>query len=738
MARPGARPARPRGAGLGPARQESGSSILWRKLLPSIDPLVKRLKSYLDDDQIDQVERAYEYARQAHEGQYRRTGDPYITHPLAVAHILTDMHMDHESLMAAMLHDVIEDTATSKRELASLFSSGVAELVDGVSKIDQIEFESRAEQQAENLRKMMLAMTRDIRVVLVKLADRLHNMRTLGAMPPEKRKRIAHETLEIYAPIANRLGMYNMRVEYEDLSFNAIYPMRAERIARAVKQARGHRKEILRQLQASIEHCLEQEGIEGRVLGREKHLYSIYSKMKEQRKPFAEIMDVYGFRIIVDRVDSCYRVLGAVHNYFTPIPGRFKDYIAIPKVNGYQSLHTTLKGHTGLPLEIQIRTEEMEAMANNGIAAHWLYKADEEEDGSGAPGRAQAWMNRLLEMQQKAGNSMEFLENVKVDLFPDEVYIFTPKGEIKELPNGATPVDFAYAVHTTVGNTCVAAQIDGQLAALSTPLESGQTVKIIRASNARPSPGWLNFVVTGKARSNIRHFLKHQRREDSLQLGERLLEKALAEDNLDINDLPIERVVAELASHQYASLDDLLEDIGLGNRLAPLVARKLAGYPESEQGAATSDGKPLAIRGTEGLLVTYAKCCHPLPGDNIVGHLSAGRGIVVHRDSCKNLLSEMRDNPEKALALNWDADVDREFSAALRIELINKKGVLATLATHLSELGSNIETITMADKDGTLTIINVTTTVRDRVHMARLIKRIRTLSNVVRVSRLTA
>jgi guanosine-3',5'-bis(diphosphate) 3'-pyrophosphohydrolase len=707
--------------------------------LPSIDNLVKRLKSYLDDDQIEQVVRAYEYAEQAHEGQYRRTGDPYITHPLAVAHILTDMHMDHESLMAAMLHDTIEDTATSKRELASRFSAGVAELVDGVSKIDQIQFESRAEQQAENLRKMMLAMTRDIRVVLVKLADRLHNMRTLHVMPPEKRKRIANETLEIYAPIANRLGMYNVRVEYEDLGFNALYPMRAERIARAVKQARGHRKEILRQLQASIEHCLEQEGIEARVLGREKHLYSIYMKMKEQHKPFSEIMDVYGFRIIVDRVDTCYRVLGAVHNYFTPIPGRFKDYIAIPKANGYQSLHTTLKAHTGLPLEIQIRTEEMEAMANNGIAAHWLYKdEDEDEDNSGAPGRAQAWMSRLLEMQQKAGNSMEFIENVKVDLFPDEVYIFTPKGEIKELPNGATPVDFAYAVHTKVGNTCVAAQIDGQLAALSTPLESGQTVKIIRAANARPSPGWLNFVVTGKARSNIRHFLKQQRREDSIQLGERLLEKALAEQDMDINDLPIERVVAELASNQYAALDDLLEDIGLGNRLAPLVARKLAGKPESEESSAGSDGKPLAIRGTEGLLVTYARCCHPLPGDNIIGHLSAGRGIVVHRDNCKNLLSEMRDNPEKALALHWDPEVDQEFSAALRIEMINKKGVLATLATHLSELGSNIETITMAEKDATLTVINATASVRDRTHLARIIKRIRKLPNVVRVSRINA
>ena len=405
--------------------------------MPTIHNLEKRLRSYLDDDQIAQVVHAYHFAEQAHEGQYRRTGDPYITHPLAVANILTDMHMDHASLMAAMLHDVIEDTGFSKEQLANEFSEEVAELVDGVSKIAQIKFESKAEQQAENLRKMMLAMTRDIRVILIKLADRLHNMRTLHVMRAEKRRRIATETLELYAPIAFRLGMYNMRVEYEDLAFHAIYPMRAKLIGQAVKKARGNRKEILTTIKTSLEHCLEEEGIEARVLGREKHLYSIYTKMKEQHKPFSDIMDVFGFRIIVDRVDTCYRVLGATHNYFTPIPGRFKDYIAIPKANGYQSLHTTLKARSGIPLEMQIRTEEMEAMANNGIAAHWLYKSDD-EPGSPTHSRTQSWMQRLLELQQKAGNSMEFIENVKVDLFPDEAYVFTPKGDIKELPGGAT------------------------------------------------------------------------------------------------------------------------------------------------------------------------------------------------------------------------------------------------------------------------------------------------------------
>ena len=708
--------------------------------MPTIQTLAKRLRSYLDDDAIGQVVRAYEFAADAHEGQYRRSGDPYITHPLAVANILTDMHMDHESLMAAMLHDVIEDTGVSKEQLAELFSPEVAELVDGVSKIAQIKFESRAEQQAENLRKMMLAMTRDIRVILVKLADRLHNMRTLHSMPSEKRKRIARETLEIYAPIANRLGMYNMRVEYEDLGFNALYPMRANLIAKAVKSARGHRKEVLSMLKTSIENCLLEEGIEARIIGREKHLFSIYNKMKEQSKSFHDIMDVYGFRIIVDRVDTCYRVLGAVHNFFIPIPGRFKDYIAIPKANGYQSLHTTLKARSGVPLEIQIRTEEMEAMANNGIAAHWLYKPHAgEADGSPTHTRAQAWMGRLLEMQQKAGNSMEFIENVKVDLFPDEVYTFTPKGEIKELPVGATPVDFAYAVHTKVGNTCVAARVDGQLAALSTPLESGQTVRIITAPNATPNPAWLNFVVTGKARSNIRHYLKTQRRDDSVRLGERLLEKALTGYGMSMNQLPIERVVAELANNGYASFDDLLEDIGLGNRLAPLVARKLAGRRDEDREEEESDDrKPLAIRGTEGLMVTYAKCCLPLPGDPIIGHLSAGRGIVVHRDTCKNLLAEMRSAPEKCIALYWEKDVEKEFTAALRIELVNKRGVLATLANTLSEFGSNIETITMAEKDATVTVINAQVSVRDRIHLARIIKRLRKLENVLRISRLSS
>ncbi len=701
--------------------------------MASIRNLEKRLSSYLTAEQISQVVRAYEYAKVAHEGQYRRSGDPYITHPLAVAHILTDMHMDHESLQAAMLHDVIEDTGITKDELAAEFSPEVAELVDGVSKIAQIKFESKAEQQAENLRKMMLAMTRDIRVIMVKLADRLHNMRTLHVMRPDKRRRIANETLEIYAPIANRLGMYNMRVEYEDLGFNAIYPMRASLIAKAVKVARSRNKDTIDHLRESLEKCLKDEGINARILAREKHLYSIYMKMKEERKSFDEIMGVFGFRILVDNVDACYRALGVVHNYFTPIPGRFQDYIAIPKTNGYQSLHTTLKSRRGHRIEIQIRTEEMEAMANNGIAAHWLYKDKENDQTSHINSRAQAWMSRLLEMQKKAGNSIEFIENVKVDLFPDEVYVFTPKGEIKELPIGATPVDFAYAVHTNVGNTCIAARVDGDLVALSTPIKSGQTIKIVTAAHSTPNPAWLNFVVTGKARSNIRHFLKHQKRDDSIRLGERLLERALNAYHLELKNISETKLNKALKQHNYSSLNNLLEDVGLGNRLAPLVARSLVS--EEAIPPASSD-KSLAISGTEGMLVNYAKCCHPLPGDAIMGHLSAGRGIVVHRDTCNNLLAELRENPEKCLELYWEDKVEQQFSAAIRLELENKKGVLAALAGVFAEMGSNIEAISQTEKDATVSIIEATFTVEDRIHLARIIKRIRKLDSVIRISRI--
>jgi len=702
--------------------------------LPSIDTLAQRLSDYLGDDQVNLVRRAYYYAEQAHDGQRRRSGEAYVTHPLAVANILADMHMDHQSLMAAMLHDVIEDTGIAKEALTAQFGETVAELVDGVSKLTQMNFETKAEAQAENFQKMAMAMARDIRVILVKLADRLHNMRTLEVLAGEKRRRIAKETLEIYAPIANRLGMHSMRVEFEDLGFKAMHPMRSERIRAAVKRARGNRKEIVTKIEESLVHCLQREGMEGEVIGREKHLFSIYKKMRGKRKAFNEIMDVYAFRIVVDKVDTCYRVLGAVHNLYKPLPGRFKDYIAIPKANGYQSLHTTLFGMHGVPIEIQIRTREMEEMANNGIAAHWLYKSSEEESPKGTHARARQWVKGVLEKQQRAGNSLEFIESVKIDLFPDEVYVFTPKGRIMELPKGSTAVDFAYAVHTDVGNTCIACRINRRLAPLSEPLQSGATVEIVSAPGARPNPAWLNFVVTGKARTHIRHALKLQRRSESISLGERLLNKALAGLDSHLDKLPQERMGALLNEYHLEVPEDLLEDIGLGNRMAYVVARRL--IANEDQQTARAEG-PLAIRGTEGLVLSYAKCCTPIPGDPIVGHLSAGKGMVVHLESCRNI-GEIRNNPEKCIQLSWAKDVVGEFNVELRIELEHQRGLIALLASSVNAADGNIEKISMDERDGRISVVQLVVSVHDRIHLARVIRKLRTLTGVIHIHRVRA
>ena len=705
--------------------------------MASIDALADRLCSYLTPDQVNLVRRAYYYAEQAHDGQRRRSGEAYVTHPLAVASILADMHMDHQSLMAAMLHDVIEDTGIPKDALSAQFGETVAELVDGVSKLTQMDFQSKAEAQAENFQKMAMAMARDIRVILVKLADRLHNMRTLEVLSGEKRRRIAKETLEIYAPIANRLGMHNVFAEFEDLGFKAMHPMRAERIKRAVKKARGNRREIVGKIQESLVNCLAQEGLEGVVTGREKHLYSIYQKMRGKRRAFNEIMDVYAFRITVDKVDTCYRVLGAVHSLYKPFPGRFKDYIAIPKANGYQSLHTTLFGMHGVPIEIQIRTREMEEMAKHGIAAHWLYKSNEEEGPRGSHARARQWVKGILELQQRAGNSLEFIENVKIDLFPDEVYVFTPKGRIMELPKGSTAVDFAYAVHTDVGNSCIACRINRRLAPLSEALQSGQTVEIVTAPGARPNPAWLNFVVTGKARTHIRHSLKQQRRSESVSLGERLLNKALAGFDSHLDKIAPERLAAVLAEYQQEERDDLLEDIGLGNRMAYVVARRLLTESAGGSEQPPSHDGPLAIRGTEGLVISYAKCCTPIPGDPIVGHLSAGKGMVIHLDGCHNI-SEFRHNPDKCIPLSWAKDVSGEFNVELRVELEHQRGLIALLATAVASADGNIEKISMDERDGRISVVQLVVSVHDRVHLARVIKRLRTIKGVCRITRLRA
>ncbi|MFT5483518.1 MAG: guanosine-3',5'-bis(diphosphate) 3'-pyrophosphohydrolase [Halieaceae bacterium] len=703
--------------------------------MQNLNNLTESLNSYLDPDQLQQVRRAYFYAEQAHAGQIRRSGEPYVTHPLAVASILADMHMDHQSLMAAMLHDVIEDTGIDKKAIDQQFGATVADLVDGVSKLTQIAFGSRAEQQAENFQKMALAMAKDIRVILVKLADRLHNMRTLGVLSTEKRRRIAMETLEIYAPIALRLGMNNVRMEFEDLGFAAMYPMRAERIQAALRGARGNRKELVEKIKSQIVGRLEREGHTVDIIGREKHIYSIYKKMRTKHKSFSEIMDIFAFRIIVDSVDTCYRVLGSIHSLYKPVPGEFKDYIAIPKSNGYQSLHTVLRSMHGVPIEIQIRTREMEDMANNGIAAHWLYKSNDDQGVTGSHARARQWVQGLLEMQETAGDSLEFIESVKIDLFPDEVYVFTPKGKILELPRGATAVDFAYAVHTDVGNSCVACRINQRLAPLSEPLQSGQSVEIITAPGARPSPSWFNFAVTARARARIRHVLKHQKKDESISLGRRLLDKALRGIGTDIDDLDEERKEAYLKEAGYDNLDGLLEDLALGNRVTSITAQQLAlQLDPSASGSDNLTTPPVEIHGTEGFLVSYAKCCRPIPGDDIEGYISTGRGMVVHTQDCHNLIDHRAQN-DKLIQLTWADDIKGEFTAELRVELENQRGIIATLATRINSMDVNIEKISTEDKDPQFTYVSLEMSVSNRVHLARILKRIRTIKSVRKVIR---
>jgi GTP diphosphokinase / guanosine-3',5'-bis(diphosphate) 3'-diphosphatase len=698
-----------------------------------ISDLCAELESYLEPLQIHEVYRAYLFGAEAHEGQTRKTGEPYIYHPLAVARTMGEMRMDHKAIVAAILHDVMEDTETSKERIRSEFGAEVAELVDGVSKLTHLQFQTKAEAQAENFRKMMLAITRDIRVVLIKLADRLHNMRTLGVMRPEKRRRIARETLEIYAPIAQRLGMNRMRRELEQLGFAALYPHRYAVLEEAVRRARGYRREPMQRIEAAITHRMEASGLEARISGREKSLYSIYRKMLEKRQSFRDVVDVFAVRIVVADVDSCYRALGVVHNLYKPVPGRFKDYIAIPKSNGYQSLHTVLFGPHGSPIEVQIRSTEMDRVAESGIAAHWQYKSGGDSAMS-AQSRAREWLKDVLEIQNSVGSSIEFLENVKVDLFPDEVYTFTPMGEIMVLPRGSTPVDFAYAVHSDVGNRCVAAKIDRELAPLSTRLQSGQTVEIVTAPGARPNPAWLSFVVTGKARSGIRHCLKRLQTDEAKVLGRRLMEKALSTLGQSLGQVSPVRLDEVLDAMKLPDIDGLLVEIGLGNRMAALVARQLVGQEPSDETACDDTGSPLGVKGTEGLVVNYGRCCFPIPGDPVIGLLSAGRGLVVHRESCRNV-AEQRERGDRTISLEWSNEPGAEFAVSVRAQTANRRGALAEMASVIADHGSNIEHITFNERDGHTTAMTFTLTVRDRRHLAQIIRSLRRLNDVLRVQR---
>ncbi|ENI4487259.1 bifunctional GTP diphosphokinase/guanosine-3',5'-bis pyrophosphate 3'-pyrophosphohydrolase [Vibrio fluvialis] len=699
------------------------------------DSLKDVAQEYLTEPQIEALRQSYVVARDAHEGQTRSSGEPYIIHPVAVARILAEMRLDLETLQAALLHDVIEDCDVTKEDLEAQFGHAVAELVDGVSKLDKLKFRDRKEAQAENFRKMVLAMVQDIRVILIKLSDRTHNMRTLGALRPDKKRRIARETLEIYAPLAHRLGIHNIKTELEELGFEALYPNRYRVLKEVVKAARGNRKEMIQRIHSEIEGRLQDVGLPARVVGREKNLFSIYNKMKTKEQRFHTIMDIYAFRVVVDSADTCYRVLGQVHSLYKPRPGRMKDYIAVPKANGYQSLHTSMVGPHGVPVEVQIRTEDMDQMADKGVAAHWSYKANGDRAGTTAQIKAQRWMQSLLELQQSAGNSFEFIENVKSDLFPDEIYVFTPKGRIVELPVGATAVDFAYAVHTDVGNTCVGARVDRTPYPLSKPLKNGQTVEIISAPGARPNAAWLNYVVTSRARTKIRQVLKTMRREESITLGRRLLNHALGD--LSLSDISADNIKHVLSDLKIASENDLLAAIGLGELMSIVIARRLLGDVDELTETESKDGKPkkkLPIRGAEGILLTFANCCHPIPDDSIIAHVSPGRGLVVHRETCPNVRGYQRE-PDKYMAVEWTRDYDQEFITELRVDMQNRQGALAELTNVISKTGSNIHGLSTEERDGRLYTVTVLLTTKDRVHLAGIMRKIRTMPNALKVRR---
>ena len=698
----------------------------------TIDELLAALREYLPEHEAQTVQRAYAFAEAAHAGQFRRTGHHYITHPLAVAHILATMRMDCQSIVAAVMHDVLEDTRCSKETLAASFGEEVAEIVDGVSKLAAI-YKSRAEAQAQNLQKMAMAMARDLRVIVVKLADRLHNMRTIGVMPPEKRLQIARETLDFYAPIANRLGMNWVRVELEELAFQALYPLRADRIRRAYQRGPGQRTARTEELRRGVEASLRREGIDAEVTARQPHLYSIYRKMKNQRRSFGDIVAGFGFRVVVDRVDTCYRALGVMHNLYKPVANRFKDYIAIPKANGYQSLHTALVGMQGEPIDVQIRTRQMDTVADNGIAGHWLY---DNETSHGSYDRVRQWLAGLLDLQQRGGNSLEFIENLKTDLFPDEVYVFTPQGEILELPKGACAIDFAYAVHTDIGNHCIGCRVDRAMAPLSQPLESGQTVEIITAPHAAPNPDWLTFAVSGRARAGIRQTLKEQRRSESVRLGRRLLDRSLANADLSMKALDFRRLRRVFREFGVRKLDDLLAEIGIGNLMATIVAQRLLAADNPEyQAVGLERGGPVAIRGSEGLVITYGRCCRPVPGDHVVGHTTPGRGFVVHVESCPNVQELRRRDSRDLIPARWAERTEGEFDAALSIAVLRRKGVVASLAAAVNAADAGIDNITVHERSAELASVRLELSVRNTEHLARVCQRLRANPAVQRVER---
>ena len=701
--------------------------------MESIGALSKKLSDYLDPKKVRQVNKAYNFACEAHSGQFRSSGDPYVTHPIAVASILSSFRMDEDSLSAAMLHDVIEDTGIPKAIIEKKFNRDVANLVDGVSKLDKLSISNRTEAEAENLQKMVLAMSKDIRVIVVKLADRLHNMRTLMYLRREKQIKIAKETLEIYAPIAHRIGMNNLYRELEDLAFKVIYPKRYERLTSAVKKNRGGQKRILNKIQKELSKRLLDQGIPALVEGREKHIYSIYRKMKERHRSFEEIMDVYAIKIIVDTPENCYRTIGHIHNLYKPVEGRFKDYIAIPKSNGYQSLHTGVVGLKGFPVEVQIKTQEMNDMAENGIASHWLYKSGDKSDFNPQI-RARRWVAGLLEMRENYDSTEEFIDSIKTDIFPDEIYVFTPQGKIIEMSSGSTAIDFAYAVHTDIGHHCRACRINKRLAPLSVPLESGQTIEILTEKVPQTSPAWLNFAVTPRARNSIRHYLSNLKTSEARKFGKKLLDQSLTNMGIKLREIEKNELRKVLKNIGVRSLNKLLEEIGLGQRVGNIVAQQITGFLKDDD-IENKEVVPLEITGSEGLIVNYAICCKPIPGDSVIGHFTAERGLVLHQERCKNILS-VREDPQQCFPVNWGKPSGRSFLVQIKVIARDEPGLLANLAAVITGLETNIASIQTMDTNTEIHEVILDLEVSDRTHRAKILRKIRTVNNVVSVSRI--
>ena len=703
--------------------------------MSDVDSLLQDVSAYLKPEDVENIQRAVELSKSAHHGQLRKSGEAYVTHPIAVARILTSLHLDTQAIIAALLHDVVEDTEITTENIAAQFGKPVADIVEGLSKLDKLQFETVADAQAENFRKMLMAMARDVRVILIKLADRLHNMRTLESMSRDKSARIARETMEIYAPIANRLGLNDIFHELQDLSFKFLHPNRYSVLSKALKVARGNRREVVNKIQDAIRQRLDESNIHAEVKGREKHLYGIYQKMQAKSLAFSQVLDIYGFRVLVDDINSCYVALGLLHGLYKPIPGKFKDYIAIPKANGYQSLHTTLFGPFGTPIEVQIRTFDMGRIADAGVASHWLYKTSEMPIND-LHVKTHQWLQNLLESLSQSGDSVEFLEHLKVDLFPDEVYVFTPHGKILALPRGATAVDFAYSVHTDIGNQCVATKVNFELVPLRTELKNGDRVEIITASHAHPNPAWLSFVVTSKARGQIRHTLKTMHLDESAALGERLLNQALKSLGLKPTDVPDtcwERLLKEMGGK---TRKDLYADIGLGRSLNTVIARRLARVADDATLYDSASSNVITILGTEGMAVQFGKCCMPIPGDPIIGVIKSGQGLVVHTHDC-HTLRKGRGTSDDWLDVVWDRNINKLFDVSIKLIVANQRGVLAKVATAIAEAESNIENVNFIN-EGDYTALYFTLQVNNRLHLANVMRNLRLIPEVVRISRVKA